>query len=192
MVKSSLQISVMVAIGFSLGLTTISTGLTKTALSSATSRKQKTYNYPISLAKRLNKTQILTTHNQYRREIGIASLQWSENLANSAQTWANYLASIDSMRHSSTRYGENLWSGTPNAYSQIEMVNAWGTQKKYFIPNQSVPNTCQGGWHRCGHYTQIIWKNTTQVGCGLARGRQRDYLVCQYNPPGNFVGQKPY
>ncbi|HEY9853133.1 MAG TPA: CAP domain-containing protein [Leptolyngbyaceae cyanobacterium] len=192
MVKRSQVIFVMVAIGFSLGVATISTGLTKTALPSATSKKEKIYNYPISLVKSLNKTVILATHNQYRREIGIASLQWSENLANSAQTWANHLASINSMRHSSTRYGENLWSGTPNAYSQIEMVNAWGEQKKYFIPNRPVPHTCQGGWHRCGHYTQIIWKNTTQVGCGLARGRQRDYLVCQYNPPGNFVGQKPF
>jgi allophanate hydrolase subunit 1 len=72
------------------------------------------------------------------------------------------------------------------------MVDNWGSEKQYFIRDGIFPNTCRGGWQKCGHYTQIIWKNTTEVGCGLARGAQMDYFVCQYNPPGNFQGQKPY
>jgi len=38
----------------------------------------------------------------------------------------------------------------------------------------------------------MIWRQTTQVGCGLASGKGFDVLVCQYNPPGNWMGQSPY
>ena len=48
----------------------------------------------------------------------------------------------------------------------------------------------------CGHYTQIVWKNTERIGCGKATSRQNGlftvYWVCQYDPSGNYVGQKPY
>jgi len=55
----------------------------------------------------------------------------------------------------------------------------------------------------CGHYTQVVWAETTSVGCGYAICNGRDlvpswtgdnagYLVCQYSPPGNFVNRAPY
>ena len=43
-----------------------------------------------------------------------------------------------------------------------------------------------------GHYTQMVWKGTTEVGCATASGTELTYLVCRYSPPGNIVGQKPY
>lgn len=136
---------------------------------------------------------LLETHNRYRLEVGVPQLQWSNSVAASAQAWADYLASTDSFDHSDTQYGENLWKGSAGAYSLNEMVESWGDEKQYFIPNAAFPNlSTTGNWVDVGHYTQIVWRDTTAVGCGLATGNGWDVLVCQYDPPGNYQGQKPF
>jgi uncharacterized protein YkwD len=140
---------------------------------------------------------ILAAHNKYRSQVGIPPLKWSNKIAISAQTWANTLAKMGKMQHSTSQarsgYGENLWMGTAGAFSFTQMVDGWGSEKKNFIPNKTFPNVSKtGNWADVGHYTQIVWKNTTEVGCALTQGGRNNYLVCQYNPPGNFQGQKPY
>ena len=47
-----------------------------------------------------------------------------------------------------------------------------------------------GDYRDVAHYTQIVWRGSTAVGCALASSRTDDYLVCRYSPPGNVVGQK--
>jgi pathogenesis-related protein 1 len=48
----------------------------------------------------------------------------------------------------------------------------------------------------CGHYTQVVWRNTQRVGCGYSTCQSQGYTfeiwVCNYDPPGNFIGQTPY
>jgi len=144
---------------------------------------------PVSQSARVNQTEILAAHNRYRREVGVRGLVWSESIAASARKWAEYLAATGSFKHSSSGYGENIWSGTTGSFSQTSMVDRWGGEQQNFVTGSSFPNVCRG---RCGHYTQIIWRNTTAIGCGLATGGKRDYLVCQYDPPGNYRGRKPY
>lgn len=137
--------------------------------------------------------EILAAHNKYRAEVGVAPLQWSNTLANSAQQWANHLAATGQFQHSGSGYGENIWMGTSGHYSFTQMVDGWGGEKKYFIPNSTFPNVSNSGkWQDVGHYTQLIWRNTQEVGCGFASGGGNDYLVCQYNPAGNVIGQKVY
>jgi len=146
---------------------------------------------------RVNQTEILNAHNRYRQEIKtkkpLPNLKWSDEVARSAQKWADKLAANNSFEHSDgSPYGENLWQGTANSYSQTQMVDGWGDEKKDFVfgvfPNVSKT----GNWADVGHYTQIIWRDTTEVGCGLATGGGNDVLVCQYNPPGNYQDEKPY
>jgi uncharacterized protein YkwD len=137
---------------------------------------------------------LLQTHNQYREEVGVYPLEWSQELAASAQNWAEHLAEMKTMEHSESNgeYGENIWSGTKGYFSWEDMVNAWGKEKQYFIPNRAIPNACEDNWQKCAHYTQLIWQDTKKVGCGLASNDQREFLVCQYNPPGNVRGEQPY
>lgn len=40
-----------------------------------------------------------------------------------------------------------------------------------------------------GHWTQVVWKSTTAVGCGAARCSFGSFVVCRYSPPGNVMGQ---
>ncbi|MDY7012856.1 MAG: CAP domain-containing protein [Cyanobacteriota bacterium] len=49
-----------------------------------------------------------------------------------------------------------------------------------------------GRWFDVGHYTQIVWRKTTQVGCGISQAGGNDILVCRYSPPGNFMSQPVY
>ncbi|MGB3139084.1 MAG: CAP domain-containing protein, partial [Nodosilinea sp.] len=130
----------------------------------------------------------------YRLEVEVPPLEWSESLAASSKVWADRLASTDTFEHSSSNgYGENLWKGTAGAYSLADMVGSWGDEKAYFIPNAAFPDlSTTGDWTDVGHYTQIVWEDTTEVGCGLATGSGEDVLVCRYSPPGNYRGQKPF
>ena len=134
--------------------------------------------------------QVLDAHNRYRSEVNVPALKWSDVLANSSQQWANHLATNDIFEHSDAQeVGENLWKGTSGNYSVTQMVDSWGSEKKFFTPGV-FPDVTTGG--EVGHYTQMIWRNTTEVGCAVASGNGDDYLVCQYSPPGNYLDQVVY
>lgn len=136
---------------------------------------------------------LVAVHNRYRAEVDVPDLEWSDDIARSAQEWADHLATTNSFGHSSSSYGENLWTGTAGAFSLEDMVSGWGEEKEFFIANAPFPNvSTTGNWADVGHYTQIVWRDTTEVGCAIATGSGRDTLVCQYNPPGNYQGEMPF
>jgi len=74
--------------------------------------------------------EILNAHNNYRTEVEVPPLQWSEDLAASAQQWANKLAQTGTFEHSQA--GENLAEGTTGAFSVTQLVDMWGGEKQYF------------------------------------------------------------
>jgi len=132
--------------------------------------------------------EFLVGHNKYRSEVGIDDIAWSDELAISATEWAEELASSCAFQHSNGNYGENLWKGTSNAFSITDVVDSWGGEKQHYNYEN---NSCVDE-EVCGHYTQIVWDATTEVGCGMATCDGYDVWVCQYVPQGNIVGQKPY
>jgi len=126
-------------------------------------------------------------HNAARAAVGVAPLQWSPEIAGYAQQWADELAANGcALVHRPDRpYGENLYYSQPgkNAAAAVAMWTA--EQANYDYEN----NTCDG---ICGHYTQVVWKNTTKLGCGVSSCDQKRVYVCNYDPRGNYVGQSPY
>lgn len=42
-----------------------------------------------------------------------------------------------------------------------------------------------------GHFTQVVWNASNQLGMGLAQGPKGTYCVGQYQPAGNYAGQFP-
>ncbi|HAC63339.1 MAG TPA: serine protease [Cyanothece sp. UBA12306] len=144
------------------------------------------------------KQEVLSAHNKYRQEVDVPSLKWSDRLANQAQQWADYLASLggNQLQHDPnlSGQGENLWLGPSNRLSYTQMVDRWGREKQYFIPGLFNPNkiSSTGNWSDVGHYTQIIWKNTTKLGCAISKTEKNDILICRYSPQGNIIGQPVY
>ena len=141
-------------------------------------------------------TRILAAHNAERAAVKVPDLTWSDTLAVHAAVWAAEMAKTGTYQHSAktTRpgEGESLWVGTAGAFSPEEMVGAWAAEKQFF-QNGNFPNVATTGQSQIpGHYTQIVWRSTTAVGCALATGNGRDILVCRYSPAGNLTGEKVY
>ncbi len=133
--------------------------------------------------------QMLNAHNDWRKRTGVSAVTWSPQLATVAQQWAAKLLKENRFDHRpNSRYGENLASASGQQLSPERVVKMWGEEVSDY---NYKANTCKPG-KMCGHYTQVVWRSTKQVGCGMARGNNREVWVCNYDPPGNFVGQKPY
>jgi len=136
-------------------------------------------------------TGIVAAHNVWRKKVGVPNLVWSSTLAAVAQKWATTLKTTKncSMVHSGNpKYGENLYWASGFVPTTKQVVDAWGNEVKDYT---YATNKCAAG-KVCGHYTQVVWKDTTSVGCGKATCGTAQVWVCNYNPPGNWVGQKPY
>jgi pathogenesis-related protein 1 len=130
---------------------------------------------------------ILAAHNMIRSRVNVPPLVWSGRLASIAQAWAiNLLARNDFFHRADPHYGENLFEITGATASSGEVVSDWASESQSY--NYSS-NNCRGV---CGHYTQIVWRNTKEMGCAIARGNGREVWVCNYDPPGNWTGERPY
>ncbi|RSL39895.1 hypothetical protein CEP53_013733 [Fusarium sp. AF-6] len=123
---------------------------------------------------------ILNSTNFYRAEHNASELSWNDTL----ETFAtDYLDSNDDCKfeHSEGPYGENLAIGYLNVTASVE---AWGDERDDY-------NFKKGAFSKkTGHFTQLVWKDTTDVGCGRKLCGERGwYLVCEYWPRGNVIGQ---
>ncbi len=147
----------------------------------------------------------VSAHNKWRTAVGVREkLAYSNDLEASAQAWANNLKQHNQcrMRHSEPggKYGENLywasalnWSDGRKEQQKItpaKVVDSWGSEKADY---DYAGNRCKAG-KMCGHYTQVVWRDTRKVGCAVAvcEDTQQQIWVCQYQPAGNVVGRKPY
>lgn len=139
---------------------------------------------------------LLAAHNQERAAVGVPPLTWNADLAVEARAWANQLAATGRFEHSPDApgrepEGENLWAGTPRAYSPESMVALWAAEKKDYHPG-TFPNISRSGdVENVGHYTQLIWRSSGEVGCATAIGRSEEFLVCRYSRAGNVYGERP-
>ena len=139
--------------------------------------------------------EILDAHNRYRKVLGVAPLVWSDHLALAAQHWANALNASLGFAHdrAANGQGENLWMGTAGAFTLTEMIDGWGQEKRYFRNGTFPYVSTTGNWFEVGHYTQMVWRSTTNVGCAGVTGSDGNYrLVCRYSPPGNVFGEPVY
>jgi hypothetical protein len=126
-------------------------------------------------------TDILNSTNFYRYEHNATALTWNASLASYAQSWASRCQ----WQHSGGPYGENLAAGYPDVTTAVD---GWGDERAKY--NFKTPT---GFSEATGHFTQLVWKGTTSTGCAAVNctgkgGMDGFFLVCEYYPAGNIVG----
>lgn len=138
---------------------------------------------------------IMAAHNDERRRWNAPPLSWDEGLAADARSHARLLAQKGHLQHASMAgrsdpQGENLWMGTRDAFGYDQMMAGFLEERNHYR-NRPIPDISKtGNWLDTGHYSQIIWRTTTSVGCALASNKDFDFLVCRYSPAGNIWGMR--
>lgn len=136
----------------------------------------------------------LAAHNAARTEAGMALLGWSNRLAKDAAAWAKHLAEHELYEHATPDQrkgqGENLWRGPRDRWSQRDVIGFFIAEKRDFRFGTFPDISRTGRWSDVGHYSQVIWPETREVGCAVARTRSDEVLVCRYWPAGNIWGQR--
>jgi len=139
---------------------------------------------------------VLDAHNRERAALGLPLLRWNGDLARAAGQRASALARgarfSHMLDHSRTGPGENLWAGTRGYYAPQAMVQRWADEKRNFRPGVFPDNSRTGNVADVGHYTQMVWRTTRDIGCARAASASEDILVCFYTQPGNFLGERPF
>ncbi|TVY86734.1 Repressed by EFG1 protein, partial [Lachnellula willkommii] len=123
---------------------------------------------------------MLDAHNFYRGEHNASALSWNASSASVGEKWSSACNFV----HSGGPTGENLAAGYANASASVD---AWGLERGKY--NWKSPGFSEA----TGHFTQLVWRNTTSVGCGRTscggkNGTPGWYVVCEYYPPGNVEG----
>ena len=132
----------------------------------------------------------LNAHNAARSQVGVPPLTWDNDVAAFAQNYANQRKGDCQLIHSGGggRYGENIAWGSGDL-SGSDAVKMWVDEKADYDYNS---NTCAAG-KQCGHYTQVVWRNSLRVGCAkVSCDNGGTFIGCNYDPAGNYIGEKPY
>ncbi|KAK9071450.1 hypothetical protein SSX86_010019 [Deinandra increscens subsp. villosa] len=136
--------------------------------------------------------EFLEAHNKARAQAGLPPFTYDQTLADFANKHALSHARDCALTHSDGSYGENLFWGSASKslkWRPKDAVYAWVKEQKYY--NRKA-NTCMPG-QKCGHYTQIMWRDTKKIGCARSNcNGKSSYMVCEYDPPGNFEGLSPF
>jgi len=149
---------------------------------------------PVGQVVAVDSVDCLDAHNSKRNlHINTPNMVWDDSLAQASQAWSLKLANEDQMYHSDGNYGENLayFGATGKMVKKCrDAVNSWYDEEQYYDWDNPGNTKVQG--EAIGHFTQVVWKSSTKVGCGAAK-IQRGYWVhlfitCRYTPPGNFEG----
>lgn len=127
-------------------------------------------------------------HNKVRAKEGLGPMTWDQKVATFAENYAKQRVDCK-LQHSDPAthpYGENLFFG-PEA-TAATAVEDWYSEKENYDYNT---NSCLKGM--CGHYTQVVWRDSVRLGCGRVKCTNGLFFItCNYDPAGNWEGEKPY
>lgn len=145
--------------------------------------------YCVSLDLEKIRNDILERHNLYRKRHQVGQLTREPEIEKLAQDHADKCALLGYIKLSSNTYkdqalGENSYQGYNNGYVGTASVDLWYNDSLSY--DFSNPGYKEG----VGHFTQIVWKNSKKIGCGIAvDDKETYYVTCHYYPAGNYLSQ---
>eukprot|EP00057_Strongylocentrotus_purpuratus_P003498 XP_003726783.1 PREDICTED: hyphally-regulated protein [Strongylocentrotus purpuratus] len=145
----------------------------------------------------------LNAHNDFRSRVhspnaaNMVQMKWDDTLAEMAQGWSDQCVFTHGNPPNISPYswvGQNIWAGSGTGWDHYGMIEDWYNEVSDY---NYQSNSCSG---ICGHYTQIVWAESTRVGCAITTcttiqnlgWSPATILVCNYGEGGNYVGKKPY
>ncbi|KAI9585798.1 hypothetical protein GQX74_001645 [Glossina fuscipes] len=127
--------------------------------------------------------QCLREHNKYREHHGVQPLVLKKPLCRIAQEWAGHLAEIETLdNHKHFSYGENLFRGKGTIFTAEDVIKNWYNEGESYDFSKPAFHDSNS------HFTQIIWKDTKYLGVGIQIANNHTYIVCNYHPAGNVIG----
>lgn len=145
--------------------------------------------------------ELLRAHNEWRRKVGVSPLRWAPDVAETATSRARRLAAdgctlehdlLDDLGENLLRLSAFRRRDGSLHLQQIrpaQVVEAWAAESVHYSYER---NRCEAG-RDCLHYTQMVWAATEELGCGTAACPAGGLIwVCNYRPPGNIRGERPY
>ncbi|KAI4716122.1 PR-1-like protein [Aureobasidium sp. EXF-10727] len=175
-----------------------STSSKKASSTSKTSSTQKSSAAPAKAT--TYQQRVLVSHNVHRANHSASDLIWDNALASTAAKIASTCVYAHNTTTDGGGYGQNIAAGlTADNITAIITELFYNSEVGYFknLYGQAQPDmTNFGNW---GHFSQIVWKGTSKVGCatqycpkGLANAGPYTppyFTVCNYGPPGNYLGE---
>ncbi|KAK5173496.1 uncharacterized protein LTR77_002177 [Saxophila tyrrhenica] len=147
------------------------------------------------------KNTVLHHHNIHRANHSAAALTWSTELAATAARIAGSCVYGHNTTVDGGGYGQNIAAGVPKTRVSDIITNMfYNNEEPYFAGLYGQDKPDMSDFHHWGHFSQIVWKKTTSVGCatqdcsakgglkGVGSGVMPFFTVCNYKSPGNIAG----
>lgn len=148
-------------------------------------------------------------HNIHRANHGAGKVVWDKKLAQAAMKSAQRCTFAHFMNENGLQYGQNLALGNPADDIAGIITDQWYSEVSAFAGNygQAQPDygTNMQNFEQWGHFTQVVWKATTKIGCATWRCNSvassatdstpmpaaygGDVTYCNYQSPGNYGGE---
>ncbi|KAH8271718.1 hypothetical protein KR044_001672, partial [Drosophila immigrans] len=128
--------------------------------------------------------EVLNAHNKYRAIHRAPPLVLNAELSKLASQWARHLLATNRMEHRpNNKYGENIYWASGGNRNGVDAVKSWYNEiKQYNFNNPTFQKNT-------GHFTQVVWKSSQKLGVGFARRGDILFVVCNYDPPGNYMNE---
>ncbi|KAF2921306.1 hypothetical protein DAI22_07g021400 [Oryza sativa Japonica Group] len=121
--------------------------------------------------------------------------RWDDTVAAYAESYAAQRQGDCALEHSDSggKYGENIfWGSAGGDWTAASAVSSWVAEKQWYDHDSNSCSAPAGS--SCGHYTQVVWSNSTAIGCArvVCDNSHGVFITCNYSPPGNYNGKPPY
>ncbi|XP_044175598.1 probable pathogenesis-related protein CaO19.6200 isoform X5 [Acropora millepora] len=136
----------------------------------------------------------LNKHNEFRNVHGVPPMTLNAEMSQQAAAYAQKIANLGTLQHASREErngdGENLSMGcsTKKGQTAAEAVTNWYNE----VCSPGYTFGRPSGSPGTGHFTQVVWKGSTQLGMGMAEsqksGMKCTYIVGRYREAGNMMG----
>ncbi|XP_027367749.1 pathogenesis-related protein 1A-like [Abrus precatorius] len=135
--------------------------------------------------------EFLHAHNWVRKLYNLPLYAWDEQLASYARGYLMQRYEDCKLVHSNSDYGENMFWAKKLNWTPSDATYYWYKEKQWYDFHTL---TCAPPPKACGHFTQIVWRDSIRIGCALQHCHNPGagmLIACEYDPPGNYENEHP-